>query len=187
METNPTGKMVIENNVEQGTLPRGKLFYTIALARAGKSTFCSRWAQGLEYPEDCKGPRAIVCEDSIILELTGERFNSYSLAMVRVIARYMASSLLNRGCNVIYDETNTRKESIRKILEIDINAQYYFIPTTIEVCMQRAIDTEQLDLIPAIRRMNYNLQSLLVDNGGLNKNIEIIRSELQTKRHLIVP
>jgi predicted kinase len=92
---------------------RGRLLFTIGIARSGKSTWCTRWSQYLE--EGPTGqvrrmdvpifPRSIVCGDDIRLALHGERFNKDAEAAVWMIHTYTAKSLLSRGHDAVIDGT----------------------------------------------------------------------------------
>lgn len=135
---------------------RGSITYTVGTARCGKSTFCDKWVR-----EPSDRPRAIVCADNIRLALHGQRYNQVSEPMVWAIKDYMTEALLSRGHDIIIDGTHTTKESIRRILKVDPNAKYKLINTPKDICIRRAIDTGQVDLIPVIERQHAQLQKLL--------------------------
>jgi predicted kinase len=188
MTQNRNGKTLTPTQLQNTTneLPKGKLFYTIGLARSGKSSFAKRWAQGLEDTE-LEGTRCIVCRDDFRKALTGEIFNSFSENAVNALTKYAIQALLYSNSNVLIDETNTREESIYELLSIDVNAQYYLIVTDVGTCIQRAKDTNQPYLINPIQRMERNLQKLLTENGGLDNTIDKIRFRLAERKPCIIP
>lgn len=129
------------------------LLYTIGLQRSGKSTICDKWAKAAPM-------RAIVNSDSIRLALTGKRYEPLAETMVFATKHVMIRALLNRGFDVIVDGTHSTEISIQRILEIDINAKAIPIQTEYSTCIQRAIDTNQSDLVPSINRVYNNLVRL---------------------------
>lgn len=129
------------------------LYFTVSLPRAGKSTLCDKWAKASPM-------RAIVNSDSIRLALTGKRYEPLAETMVFATKHVMIRALLNRGFDVIVDGTHSTEISIQRILEIDINAKAIPIQTEYTTCIQRAIDTNQSDLLPSINRVYNNLVRL---------------------------
>ena len=71
----------------------------------------------------------------------------------------MIRTLLQKH-DVISDGTSTTKGSIIALLNIDIEADYYRMDTSVEVCCDRAVKTGQSDLIPVIERMGRQLAAL---------------------------
>lgn len=159
---------------------RGQLHFTIGLARSGKSTFCSKWV--CQQPRECiEGfihPRVVVCADNIRLAVTGQRYNRHAESTVFMIKNYMIESLLSRGHDVIVDGTHSTISSVQRLLEIDPNAQYHLINTSAEVCKQRAIATNQEDLIPVIDRHAGQLKVWEHDIDGY---IQHIKEQIKTR------
>lgn len=129
------------------------LIYCIGIMRSGKSTLCKQWAEASPM-------RAIVSSDDIRLALTGKRYEPLAETMVFATKHVMIRALLNRGFDVIVDGTHSTEISIQRILEIDINAKAIPIQTEYTTCIQRAIDTNQSDLLPSINRVYNNLVRL---------------------------
>lgn len=127
-----------------------KLLFTIGLPRSGKST----------YLKNTDKRYSIVCADEIRLALYGQRYFAGGELFVSAIKEIMIKSLLSNGNDIIVDGTHTTQNSINKILSIDNEANGIFIPTHPDICKQRAIETEQLDLIPIIDKMVQNLKEL---------------------------
>jgi len=73
----------------------------------------------------------------------------------------MIRTLMEQGYEVMVDDTHTTETSIRRLLEINLNATFILIDTDIEECIQRAINTNQEDLVGVIRRHHSNLQDFI--------------------------
>ncbi len=158
---------LMEINIMSSKNQHGKLYFTIGLPRSGKSGVCNNWvnyhfdivdnaAIPINFPNNKSTPRCIICSDDIRLALHGQRFQSLAEDMVHSIKTIMIRAMLNRGQDVIIDGTHMSSESIRKIFEIDIDAQYLYMSTSKEVCIKRAIQSGQRDLIPIIEQMSVN-------------------------------
>ena len=146
------------------------LLYCIGLPRSGKSTICTKWANE-------KPMRAIVNSDSIRLALTGRRYEPLAETQVFATKHIMIRALLERGFDVMVDGTHSTEISIKRILEIDINATAVPIFVDCAECVKRARDTGQEDLIPSIERINDNLRILdFYDN--LEGMLEYIKQEV---------
>jgi predicted kinase len=113
----------------------------------------------------------IVSGDQIRLALYGCRYSSYGEGFVFATMQTMTRTLLASGYNVIIDETNTTKESCRRILEIDPTAKPIFILTRPEICIERAKATNQEDLAPVIEAQWGQLQNIYENQTG-SANIE---------------
>lgn len=167
---------------------KGRLFFTVSRQRAGKSTYCSKW---LKNPFDCcekwvgdyqfDNPRVIVSGDAIRLATHGMRYNRLGEDAVFATLHTMIRALLITGFDVIVDETNTSEISIRRLLEIDNNAVAIYIDTTEDVCIKRAIESNQLDLIPVIKRVSKNLE-IIEKAGGLNEFMVRILDDIIAKK-----
>jgi hypothetical protein len=125
---------------------KGKILFTIGIARSGKSTFCTRWAQFFEEATGEFFPRAVVCSDDIRIALHGDRFNRHSEPMVWAINTYMTKALLLKS-DVLIDGTNTTEDSLWRILNIDPDADYRLIHADPEECKRRARGCGHDDLV----------------------------------------
>lgn len=161
----------------------GHLKFTIGITRCGKSTYCDRWVRFQEdIPDEFPtNPRTIVCTDDIRLALHGQRFNRHAEPMVWALKTYDAKSKLIRGMDVIIDGTNTTKESILRIFNIDSNATYVLIDTDPEECKRRALSTGHTNLIEGgvIDRQVRQLAELKVE--GIEKVVESIRERVKKR------
>lgn len=108
-----------------------------------------------------QNPRVVVSDDAIRLAITGDRFNSFAESQVYAIKYAMIRTLLLQGYDVLVDDTHTSETSIRRLLEIDIDAQFCFVNTGIRTCIDRAKQTNQEDLKSVIWRQAINLHKLI--------------------------
>jgi predicted kinase len=156
---------------------RGNLFFMMGVQRSGKSTFATEWVRAVLLNGR---PRALVCSDDIRLALYGERYRHEGEPMVWAINGYMVEALLARGHDVLVDGTNTTRPSIKRILEVDINARPFVINTPKDVCLQRAVLTNQTDLLPVIERCHQQLEELR--SYGIEKTIQEVRQSIIARR-----
>jgi len=153
----------------------GKLYFLVGMARSGKSTIANNWSRYLcnitnnqltnNYPSiemssstlNYITPRVVVCGDDIRLALHGQRFNRLAEGIIEEIKYITIRALLHRGYDILVDGTNTTLTSIKKLLYIDKTADFYIVDTPLKICIDRAVDTKQCDLVPIIHRMNKQL------------------------------
>lgn len=157
----------------------GRLFFLIGIARSGKSTVANRWVnyhcnirknelvdrychfgEYIHPKSDNENPRVVVNADQIRLTLHGKRFWPQAEPMVEAIKLFMIRHFLDSGYDVLVDGTHTTKKSIRKLLEIDHNADFYLVDTPAQVCKDRARACGQEDLVVrgVIDRMDAHLK-----------------------------
>ncbi len=171
----------------------GKITFTIAPARAGKSTFVRSWLKGV-YPDGLN--RVSLCRDDFRLSVYGERFNASREKEMHKAFDVALRALHQTGLyNIMLDETNTTIKSIRNIFKLDIEAIPYFIDTDIKTCKERAYASGQDDLVNkgVIDRMFNNLAMLCnyipslysidyhneITEDLVYKAIEVIREEVR--------
>ncbi len=179
-----------------------KLYFTIGLPRGGKSTLCNKWRTYDNYIEENKfveykcsimfqeppkryesiqtERRVVVSGDRIRESLYGSLWNQLAEDFVDAIKWTMVRTLLNSGYTVLLDETNTSERNIRKIFEIDINAEFVYVDTPVEVCKKRANET----LWKPIDRMHDNLRTLVNSHCSVWEWKKLIGTELPSKGHL---
>lgn len=132
----------------------GFLYFTIGLARSGKSTFCKKWQTEASN-------RVVLSGDDFRYAVYGQRWIREGEEIVRSSLITAARALFRAGYDVMIDETNTSEASIRHILAISADAKAYFVPTSAETCIDRAHASAHFDLPPSIRRMAKNLKTVL--------------------------
>lgn len=128
------------------------LILTIGLPRSGKTTY----ARQSGYP--------MVNPDAIRLALHGERFKSEAEPMVCTIARYMVDALFKAGHSiVVLDATNTTRN--RRDEWINKRWARCFITMTADkdICMTRANDDKDLDIMPIIEKMHDQFEPAAKD------------------------
>lgn len=153
-------------------MTNSKLYFLIGSARSGKSTFSKKWQSEKEM-------RVVVSGDNIRLATHGTRYNKLAEDSVFCTLHIMVRTLLLSGYEVLIDETNTSEMSIRRILEIDKNATPVFINTPLDICIKRAIDSRQFDVINSIYRHHSNINSILIKYGTIEKFIENINNKIE--------
>jgi len=129
------------------------LHLMVGLPRSGKSTA----AKLLGFP--------IVEPDAIRDTIHGTPWKLNMEPMVWAVAHIMVESLFTAGHdNVIVDATN--HTAARRIEWESENwvIQYHEINTSADICLERAIATKQEILIPVIKRMSNQYESL----GGIS-------------------
>lgn len=148
------------------------LYFCVGSSRSGKSTYCDKLVR--ENPGF-----AVVSTDDIRASLHGMRYSTFAESMCYAIKSIMIRSLLRRGMSVIVDGTHTTRESVMRILEIDPTATAVIFDTPKEVCQQRAIDTNQTDLVRVIDRHCTNLKVIDEDYGSYGNFMESVLDEIQ--------
>jgi predicted kinase len=123
------------------------------LPRSGKSTIAEALAKELGAP--------IVRRDAIRLALHGDRFKSEAEPMVKAMSLYMIRALFLAGhSTVICDETNYSKAARESIKSPDWETRFYVVPTPASTCMERAILTNQPDLVQVIEDMQARYEPI---------------------------
>jgi len=136
------------------SLNTNTLTITIGLPRSGKSTWTQEWAK---HPN-----RVVLRFDDFRHVITGQRFFSGAEDHVRSAVFTAAKALLKAGYDVLLDDTFTSEVNIERACFIHPFVYAVVFTTPIEVCKERAISTNQSDLILPIERMNNNLQNTLI-------------------------
>jgi predicted kinase len=134
------------------------LTVTVGLPRSGKSTYATHMARFLHLP--------VVCCDEIRKAMGAYPFIPESEPLVRYTEQTMVKALLGAGCpHVIIDSTNLTR-AIRAAWESlvpGVAVEYVYVPTSAELCIERAKATGQPYLVPVIERMWLTFESLTAD------------------------
>lgn len=118
----------------------------VGLPRSGKSTI----VRGLSKLHNAP----IVRRDDIRLALHGQRYQALAEPFVKAISWVMVRALFLSGHQVvIYDETNYSRAARDSVKSPFWTTVFYEVKTPAEVCKERAILTEQPDLLPVIDDM----------------------------------
>lgn len=165
----------------------GRLYYTIGLPRSGKSSFAASW---VNYGTT-SNRNVVISGDSIRLATHGHRFIIEAEPTVHLHKTIALKALLLEGFNVLYDGTNSTKESQFEVWKIDEFAIPIWVPERsfigsklwiqhIDDCKQRAIESGHDDLFPAIDRIAIQLAEL---NLNFNKYREEFEAYLAHKKY----
>lgn len=122
------------------------LIAMMGLPRSGKSTHVKSLTWEYNAP--------IVSRDALRLAIHGRRYASEAEPMVKTVSLYMIKALFKAGHDVvIYDETNYSRAARDFIKSKEWDTIFFEVPTSPEICIQRAVDTNQPDLIQVIKDM----------------------------------
>lgn len=151
------------------------LYVMVGLPRAGKSTFYTREIIIRDNLVRING-------DNIRLALTGQRFNPNIEEFVSAIKFTSIKAHLLANEHVLVDGTHTSLSSIRKIesLTNKENIVWIHFNTPKEICIERAISTNQQDLIPVIENMSRGLNhtvNLILENYSGEDGPKIIKPD----------
>jgi hypothetical protein len=184
---------------------KGRLYYCVGLPRSGKSTRCDSWVRNPDihidytqvfelgdlkaYPFDPQKPfvprpRAIVCGDDFRQALHGNAYRVEAEGTVFAMMDVATRALLNRGFDVIVDETCTTEQTLLRYLRLDPNAEPVFVDTPEEECVERALASNKPFLVGPIRRMAAQLQHLRTD---WDATVKRLKSYLDSRKAQDIP
>lgn len=159
-----------------GRQPR--LYFTIGAQRSGKTTLARKWLhREVHFEHDDNFPRYLWDSDFLRLELYRQRYCRAGEPMIFAMKHYAIAASLRAGHDVIVAGTHTSRTSIQRILEIDPTAKPILVDTPEEVCLQRAIDTGQTDLLPVISRICRRIEK--IKKIGLDNYISEILEDME--------
>jgi len=126
----------------------------VGLPRSGKSTRAKEIHKETGYP--------IVSGDCVRLALHGERFLEPAEVIIHPLVLLMARAILLNHDGVIIDECNvTQARRDRWIYGLhDCRIIFDVVNTSMEVCIQRASNEQDKQLVPVIKRMNSSYQPI---------------------------
>jgi len=164
---------------------QGQLYFCIGLPRSGKSFWAKHYLDvtatiynnkflGLPPYHDrhCGTKRIVVNADDIRLCLHGDVYHHETEGLVACIADIMIKYFLMRGYDVLYDETNTSYESIKRMYRLHKNPIHVWVPTPKDTCIRRAKEHGQDYLIPVIERCSKNSRKLVNNWDSVIKEIK---------------
>lgn len=157
-----------------------KLYFTIGVPRSGKSTLCKEWQQNKLFIEnhtflesmnkldEPEYPRVVITPDYWRLAL-GHRYNWHTEPVVFSHVQIAVRAMLKAGYDVLVDDTHTTENSILRLYEENVDAHYVLVNTNINTCKERAIQTNQPDLVRIIDKLDLNLMKMSYRYGGIDK------------------
>jgi predicted kinase len=123
------------------------------LPRSGKSTLTARLRKLLGAP--------VVKADAVRLALHGQRYQALAESFVKAIRMTMVRALFEAGHDIVlYDETNFSRAARDSMKSDKWETRYVHVPTSPEICKERAIATGQPDLLPVIDAMHARYEPL---------------------------
>lgn len=128
------------------------LICTMGLPRCGKST----WARNQPFP--------VLSPDAIRLALHGQRFWGPGEKMVWALVPMMIRTLFESGNDtIILDATNVSRWQRDQWQSAEWDTVFHHIDTPADVCVVRAIATEQPDVVEVIADMVEKFEPLEED------------------------
>jgi len=135
------------------------LYMMVALPRSGKSTYVKEHFQHI----------AKISADQLRLLIHGERHWPEKEEEVWAFRKIMLEALLQQGIDICIDETNVTRRRRKEIIKFAKQYGYEVIAIVIrtdkEICKQRAILTNQEDLLPVIEEMAEHYQEVIPEEG----------------------
>lgn len=128
------------------------LVLLVGLPRSGKTT----WAKEQGFP--------VVNPDSIRLAIHGQRFVPVAEPLVWAVAKTMVRALFLAGhATVILDACNTTRKRRDEWKSNDWQTRFVQISTAESVCINRANEIGDTEIVPVIERMNRQYEALEAD------------------------
>lgn len=130
------------------------LIAMVGLPRSGKSTVCAELTKKLNAP--------IVRRDAIRLAIHGQRYEPAAEPLVKAFDLYMIRALFLAGHEVVIcDETNYSRAARDHMRDPSWETVFLHLWTPSDLCIERAIQTDQADLIPVIAQMEARWEDFL--------------------------
>lgn len=161
----------------------GRLWFTIAIPRAGKSTVANDWVLNPKPEDGPYRPRVIVSGDDFRKAIHQHDYIPEAEGIVFSHMDVTARALLRRGFDVCMDETCTSQSTLMRYLRIDLEARPIWVNTSLEVCKARALEAGKGYLVGPIERMHAQLTALRADFPAI---VEKLKSYVLMRRGLDV-
>jgi predicted kinase len=141
-----TIQVAVAGMVEGVAVTKPILIAMYGLPRSGKTTICKKLSKALGAP--------VVNRDTIRLALHGHAYLAKAEPFVKAISNVMIESLFLYGYpKVICDETCYSQAARDALKSPRWDTYFYEVPTSPDVCKERAIATDQAYLLPVIDEM----------------------------------
>lgn len=130
------------------------LVMMVGLPRSGKSTIC----------REVFNNNPIVSPDAIRIALHGQAFIPTAEQIVWTIAKYMVAALFEAGHDVVVlDDTNTTKQRRDQWKDRRWKRVFHTVNASKELCIQRALDNNDIALADVIEKMHASYEEATVD------------------------
>jgi predicted kinase len=131
-----------------------KMVVLVGLPRAGKSTYAQK------FKENEEEEYFVVCLDEVRKMVYNQEYNQAIDYVAIKTHHHIIEFLLKAGANIIIDGTNTRqyvrKEMISLARKYGYKVYAHWVPTPVEICKERAIQTGKPELVDVIdRQLTY--------------------------------
>lgn len=130
----------------------------VALPRAGKTTYRNTHKDLKKY--------YVVCPDELRLSVYRKRFDKNHEAVIWDMVYEMVDIAFEHSDNVILDATNTTKKARKKFIDPDrYETVVHQLTTDKDICITRAIASDQKDLVDIIKHMSTTFQNPSIEEG----------------------
>jgi predicted kinase len=131
------------------------------LPRSGKTTLCQKLRKAKGVP--------VVNRDTIRLALHGHNYLGKAEPFVKAISNVMVEALFLYGYKLVVVDETCFSQAARDALKSDRwDTYFYEVPTSPDVCKERAIATDQAYLLPVIDEMWARREPLGTKDNAVN-------------------
>ncbi len=166
---------------------RGRLYFTVGVPAAGKSTVCNDFVKNPPLSNDpdnaCVArPRVVISGDDFRVATLGREYVPSSEHLIFSLMDTAIAALLHRGFDVLVDETSTSRPTLMRYLRLDPNASPIFLDTPREECERRAVEAGRPYLLPVIERLWPRFEKLRASWPSVRKELlEQVEHRLSTE------
>lgn len=141
-----------------------KIVFLTGLPRSGKSSLCKELVKNpeplIKHGVNIGLGLVWINVDDIRVTLSGKRFDLKYENDVFITKFQIIDTLLRTNHSVMVDDTHSSLHNIYPFLWRDPNALCIRVWSNAKACKERAIETNQLDVLPVIDRIEQNLIKL---------------------------
>jgi predicted kinase len=160
---------------------RGRLYATVGLPHSGKSTFANRWAREgraialfdseVAAISEVVRPRVVIAGDDFRRAIHGTDYIARAEHIVFSAMDTAVAALLERGYDVLVDETSTSKATLMRYLRLDPDVDLVFVDTPADECKRRALANGRPYLVKVIDRLAPRLDNLRENWGTIRTDL----------------
>jgi predicted kinase len=175
---------------------RGRLYFTVGVPAAGKSTVCNDFVKNPPLTHDGRidrgdpdaseyyvsRPRVVIAGDDFRVATLGREYVPSSEHLIFSLMDTAVAALLHRGFDVLIDETSTSRPTLMRYLRLDPNASPIFLDTPREECERRAVEAGRPYLLPVIERLWPRFEKLRANWPAIRQELlEQVEHRLSTE------